>query len=253
VSARRTARRGSLAVLCVFGALGAGARAAGAQANVPPHAAQPAAWPERLSGATRATLDAVADSARRAGLPTAPLYAKAAEGVLKGADEARIVSAVRVLRRELAVVRTALGPTATVSELVAGASAVHAGVPATTLQVLAETRARASDAALRSRSLAVPLVVAADLALRGVPPEVAGASVTALIARGAPDAQFSLLWRGVEQDILAGRTPGSAAVARTRAIVETLDMRGIDDVRRRPPLDQSPSVDDADHVVTPGA
>jgi hypothetical protein len=241
VTARDVVRRRSLTVLCVLAVLGAGARAA---------VAQPTTWPERLSGAARATLDAVADSARRAGVPTSPLYAKAAEGVLKGADDARIVSAVRVLRRELTVVRGALGATATVSELVAGASAVHAGVPATTLQVLAETRARSSDATMRSRSLAVPLVVAADLALRGVPPEVAGASVTALIARGAPDAQFSLLWRGVEQDILAGQAPGSAAVARTRAIVRTLEVPGMEDTRRRPPLDQRPDVDE---IVPQGA
>ena len=39
-----------------------------------------------LSPALRAAVDRLADSARTAGVPVEPLYLKAAEGVLKGAD-----------------------------------------------------------------------------------------------------------------------------------------------------------------------
>jgi len=241
------ARRRLITALCALAACVVGVPAARAQEGVPPPASQPASWPPWLLGPTRAALEALADSARRAGLPAAPLYAKAAEGVLKGADDARIVSAVRTLRRELAAVRAVLGPAASVSELVAGASAVHAGVPAATLHALGEARARAPDAARRARSLAVPFVVAADLVLRGVSPDVAAASMTALLARGAPDAHFSQLWRGVEQDILAGHTPSAAAMARTRALVGTspVDVRPPDDgARRRPPGGAGPDAGD---------
>ena len=171
--------------------------------------------PERLQPATRAEVARLADSLRAAGLPWEPLYAKSAEGVLKGADDARILRAVRSLARELSAARSALGPSATSAEIVAGASALHAGVPSGDLRRLASSRALRSGAS----PLAVPLTVLADLVARRVPPGVATASVEALLSRGAPDEQFAVLRADVQRDILSGATPEAAA--RRRALIQS--------------------------------
>lgn len=176
--------------------------------------------PARLQPSARAAIERIVDSLKRAGLPVEPLHAKAAEGVLKGADDARIVSAVRSLARELGDARLALGEESTAAELVAGASALHAGVPADLLRQLRTAR----DAERLPRGgLAVPLVVLADLVTRRVPADTAAASVATLIARRAPDAELAALRASVEQDIVAGRSPGAALQTRTQALVRTLD------------------------------
>jgi hypothetical protein len=177
--------------------------------------------PERLSPPARASIERLADSLRGAGLPVQPLYAKAAEGVLKGADDTRIVAAIRTLARELGEARAALGVESDEAELIAGASALHAGALASTLRRLRESRGsrRAKGA------LAVPLVVLADLATRGIPPAVAGASLEALAARNASDDQFTALRAGIERDIEAGRPPVDATTARTRALLGSIQAR----------------------------
>jgi hypothetical protein len=185
---------------------------------VPALAAQPGArapaLPDRLGADTRAIIVRLADSLRAAALPWEPVYAKSAEGVLKGADDERILLAVRSLARKLAGSRDALGASASAAEIIAGASALHAGVPAQDLRRLAERRpARAGE------SLAVPLTVLADLVTRRVPPSVAAASVEALLRRGAPDERFSTLREDVERDILSGQPP--AAAARARALIQS--------------------------------
>jgi hypothetical protein len=171
--------------------------------------------PERLSVDTRASIRRLADSLRSAGVPVDPLYDKAAEGVLKNADDARILRAVRSLAGELAAARGALGPTASPADVLAGASAIHAGVPHDALRRLARARRSRGDGA----SLAVPLTVIADLVTRRVPAEVAIAAVEALVSRGMADDALSALRADVQRDILAGHAPAAAASARTRALV----------------------------------
>ena len=183
--------------------------------------AQQAVLPERLGSTTRASIERLADSLRGVGLPTQPLYAKAAEGVLKGADDSRIVAAVRTLARELGEARAALGDESNDAELIAGASALHAGSPPATLR-----RLRESGGTRRAKgTLAVPLVVLADLASRGIPATVAGASLEALAARNASDDQFTALRAAIERDIDAGRAPIDAANARTRALLGSIEAR----------------------------
>jgi hypothetical protein len=202
---------------------------------------QPATdWPARLQGATRAALAALADSARAAGLPVRPLYDKAAEGVLKRADDARIVGAVRALARDLGSARAVLGAAASPAELVAGVAAMRAGVQRDALAQLAAARsARASSAG--TASLAVTLTLVADLVGRGVPADDAARSVGALVARGLADAELSALWEGIRSDIAAGVAPRAAALERTRAVVEGLE--GPNRPRGRP----------VPRVVPPGA
>lgn len=170
--------------------------------------------PDKLQPATRAAIERVADSLRSAGLPDAPIYSKAAEGVLKGADDARILAVVRALARELGDARQALGSEASEADIVAGASALHAGVPAAELRRMRGRQPRGS-----STSLAVPLTVLADMITRGVPPNDATASVNALLARRVDDAEFQALRVGIEHDISAGRPPGAAAQAWTQRVL----------------------------------
>jgi hypothetical protein len=187
----------------------------------PAAGAQQSALPDRLGAPARVSIERLADSLRSVGLPTQPLYAKAAEGVLKGADDARIVAAIRTLARELGEARAVLGDESNDAELIAGASALHAGAPAGTLR-----RLRESGGSRRAKgTLAVPLVVLADLASRGIPGAVAGASLEALAARNASDDQFTALRAAIERDIEAGRAPVDAANARTRALLGSMEPR----------------------------
>src|SRR5258705_6809039 len=104
----------------------------------------------RLDAPTRAALAALVDSARAQGIPTEPLFEKMYEAVAKGADGPKIVAAVRSLTIEMASAHRALGTVASADEIKAGATAVHAGVPAVELgKMKKESKPR--------RSLTLPL------------------------------------------------------------------------------------------------
>ncbi len=177
--------------------------------------------PSQLSAPTRATLERLIDSARVAGLPVDPLYSKVREGVFRGADEPRVLAAVRRLTRDLADAYSALGDSAGAEEIAAGANALRAGVRPTDLSRLRESRGRRPD-----HPLTVALVVLADLATRGVPPAMAAASVNELVARNVSDGSLLSFRQNVERDLVGGRSAASALDARTKAM--------IDDDRRRP-------------------
>lgn len=156
---------------------------------------------------TRVAVEAVVDSARRAGLPIEPLVDKALEGVSKRAAGERIVAAVRNLAAHLAVARRALGPESSDAEVIAGASALHAGY---TVEALSALRARRGR-----RPLTVALAVLADLVARGVPRDTATAAVLALTERGVRDADLVAFQSGVERDIGHGAPPGESATVRS--------------------------------------
>ncbi|HVE79705.1 MAG TPA: hypothetical protein VNA89_12610 [Gemmatimonadaceae bacterium] len=156
---------------------------------------------------TRAAVEAVVESARRAGLPTEPLVDKALEGASKRAPSERIVAAVRNLAAHLEVARRALGPESSEAEVIAGASALHAGY---TVEALSALRARRGR-----RPLTVALAVLADLVARGVPRDTATAAVLALTERGVRDAELVAFQSGVERDITQGAPPGESATVRS--------------------------------------
>ena len=162
------------------------------------------------------------DSARARGLPTSAITSKAAEGVLKGADSARIVSAVRKLFDELDSARKTLGPGAPSAELVAAASALHAGVTPAQLAHVAQLGSGPG----KPERLVMPLVVLADLVARRVSTDVAVASLETLLARAAPDAEYATLRTAIERDIANGTSPDAAMRARSAAVVRTLDAKG---------------------------
>lgn len=187
---------------------------------------------DRLSTATQATLDRLIDSARVAGLPTAPLVDKIAEGTLKGADDERIVRAVRTLARELGSARAALGSSADVAVLGAAASALHAGVSESDLQRMAHAGGNPAPAALASA-----LVTLVDLVTKQVPVAPAARSIEDLLNHRATEGQFAVLRAEVGRDIAAGRSPEQSLLSRTTAQLRALDPASLDVMPRRPPVD----------------
>jgi len=181
----------------------------------------PTGLPQRLQPASRAVIERLADSLTRESLPTAPIYDKAAEGVLKGADDGRIIAAVRGLAQRLRDARTLLGAGAPEVELSAAASALHAGAPAATIKQMA----RARDERAAGGSLAVPLVVLANLLTDGVPSSIASESLTALVERGARDEELTALRWTVARDIDAGKSPPEAASGGTHRLLQTIEAR----------------------------
>lgn len=178
--------------------------------------------PSRLAPATRQAIINLGDSLRAVGLPDAPLYAKAAEGVLKGAADARILVVLRTLARELGDARSSLGNSANEAELVAGASALHVGASPAMLRQLREAHTGAGGA---PTSLATPLVALADLLARRVPASTAAAAIDSLVARGAPSDDFAALRAAVERDIDAGRAPEASVMQRTQGLLRNLEGR----------------------------
>jgi|SRR5690348_10507855 len=177
--------------------------------------------PAQLTPETRQSIARLGDSLRSLHLPDEPLYAKAAEGVLKGADDARILAVVRTLARELGDARASLGSGADDVELTAGASALHVGATPAMLRRLQEARPETGA----GHSLATALVALADLLTRKVPPTVAAAAIDSLVTRRAPVADFAALRAAVERDIEAGRTPEAAVTTRTQTLLRNIEGR----------------------------
>lgn len=147
---------------------------------------------DRLPAATAQAVQRIVDSVRPDSIPGEPLIRKALEGQSKGADSARIVSAVRALAGNLATARGALGVSAGETELVAGAAALRAGATAPSLAALRNLRKRGP--------LAVPLSVYADLLASGMPADRAWDAVRDLATRDVPDSEFLAL-----RDRMTGR------------------------------------------------
>lgn len=178
------------------------------------------------SPSLRERVERIADSAKAQRLPTEPLYSKAAEGVLKGADESRIVQAVSGLARDLRDARSALGAAAADAELVAAASVIHSGMDVPTLRKFFGKR----EGRPQGESFVMPLVVLSDLLARHVTQDVAMSSLSNLLEHGAKDAELTNLRRDIERDISGGQAPDVAARVRTDAALATAG-RGV----RRPP------------------
>lgn len=191
-------RRWELVAACV---IGAGAFAPRAAAQDPRLG--------RLDPMTRATVAALVDSAREAGLPTEALVQRALEGATKGAAGDVIAAAVRRLALDLNHARDALGPGAPAAELVAGAAALRAGASVPALVKLRQAR--------RAPPLIVPLAVLTDLVASGVPVDSAAAAVLVLEAR-INDADLLDFRRAVERDIALGAPPAAATAAAVVAI-----------------------------------
>lgn len=184
-----------------------------AAASTSAHAQSPA-LDGRLDARTRVSIQRLVDSAQAAGLPGEPLVLKALEGASKGADGARITLAVRRLAVTLGDARQALGPSSGAAEIVAGASALQAGVPGA---VLKDVRAARAD-----RPVGAALSVLTDLVVAGVPLEVARDAVLALVRGGATDEQLLSFQRQVGFDIQAGKPPLAAVSGARQSVPVTV-------------------------------
>ena len=168
----------------------------------------------RLAPAVEASVLAVVDSARAAGLPTSPLVARALEGASQQASGDAIVTEVRRLATSLSEARSALGASSRETEIVAGASALMAGVPADSL-----ARLRASRP---GTSLSISLVVLCDLVARGVPQPAASGAVLAAVRAGGTDTDLLRMREHVHDRIQHGTPPTGAA---QQGLRELLDRR----------------------------
>ena len=167
----------------------------------------------RLDAETAAAVAAVIEAAREKGLPTEPLIDRALEGAGRLAAGPRIVASVQSLAADLETVREALGAGSSPAELVAGASALSAGVRPDTLARLRAARPQ--------QSLVVPLVVLTDLVTRRVPIDTAGAAVLAATRAHVRDQELMRLRHRIDFDIRAGASPGKATIERTRNLIGT--------------------------------
>jgi hypothetical protein len=149
----------------------------------------------QVDAPTYASLHAVFDSARGAGLPAEPLVDKALEGAAKHAPGDRIVAVVRDLAARLAATRNALGGYGTPEELSAGTAALRAGISPATLAELRRVR--------HNEQVTIPLAVAAELVARGVRPDTASAQVLRLAAAGARDVDLAALPRQIPAPTIA--------------------------------------------------
>jgi hypothetical protein len=175
--------------------------------------------PPQLSAASRATLERIIESARVAGLPIDPLYSKVREGLFRSAQESVVITAVQRLSRALGDARDALGDGASPEEITAGANALRAGIRGADLTRLRDAR-RKTD-----HPLTVALVVLADLAARGIPPDMAASSINELVARNVSDGSLMSFRQNVERDLTGGRPPASVMDSRTRALIEDAERR----------------------------
>jgi hypothetical protein len=188
----------------------------------------------KLSPESRAAIQQVIDSARAAGLPVAPLSDKMYEGVLKGADDRRIVAAVQRLFHQLSEARDVLGSAKDPVLLGATASALQAGVsPSELRRIVTPVGGTTPD----PHVLAGALITVVDLVAKHIAPSTASASIAELVRRRATEQQFTALRGEVEQDIIDGRSPEAALASRTTAYVKVLDATTLPDrpLPRRPP------------------
>jgi hypothetical protein len=178
-----------------------------------------ASLPAGFEPATRVAIERVVDSARAAGLPVQPLYAKAAEGKLKQATDAQILAAVRGLAGRFRSLRADLGPGLDATAMTAAATALSAGIPVAAIRDMRDAAAGSRDAAA---DFAGALVTATDLVAQRVSPESAIAAVQSLLTRRATPEQFARLRTGVGEVIAGGRSPDLAARSTSEAIVRNL-------------------------------
>jgi len=166
----------------------------------------------RASAPLKAQVTAVADSVARAGLPVAPLVDKTLEGISKGADDNRIMIAVRGVANDLGVARRALGPSSD-NELAAAVAALRAGATPMGL-----TRLRQE---LPGRTLVVPLSVLASLIVDGAP---APSAIVAVVANAKQrnDSDLLAYGRSVSRDIAGGVAPLAAITVMRAAAPSTV-------------------------------
>ena len=178
-----------------------------------------AALPSGLDPQTRRAIELLMDSLRSTGLPVDPVIAKVAEGKLKQANDAQIISAARGLARRFREVQAAIGSPLDAPAMSAAATALSSGVamPAIVGLFYAAGTDRNADA-----DFTTALITLTDLVEQRVPASSAATAVQSLLARRAPPDQYARLRVEVRDEIAAGTPPEQAARGRSDAIVRGL-------------------------------
>lgn len=150
-------------------------------------------------------LSSLADQLAADGIPDEPLFNKALEGLAKRVPPDRLLPAVRAYGGRLGDARRALGPTAGVPLLVAGADALQRGVTQEALRALPSDRPRSP----------VAVLVLAELVESGVSPERAIEILRQAIEQQTQDARMLDITARVRRLIRDG-VPPQEAVDRVR-------------------------------------
>lgn len=164
---------------------------------------------DRLDRPTAAALGAFIDSVALTGIPAEPLVQRALQGAMKKAPGQRILGAVREYAVELRKSREGLGGSSRVPELIAGASAIHAGARPDDLRNLRRQS---------SANLTVALAVLTDLVASGVPVATAVHAIQVAQGKRASDSDMTTLRNNIVNDIRAGASPSVAAGVRARGL-----------------------------------
>lgn len=155
---------------------------------------------EALPPAVYADVAAVVAEMAAQGVPPAPLYNKALEGMVKGVPPARLVPGIRDYAGRLGQARMALGPQASVPLIMAGADALQRGVSVETLRSLPTDRPRSP----------VALLVLSELVESGVPADRAVAVLRQSIDARIRDQNMLRISARVRRLIRDGVPPGEA-------------------------------------------
>jgi hypothetical protein len=162
----------------------------------------------KLDPNSRFAVESMIDSARVTGLPWQILRGRALEGISKGVDSRKIVSAIRGRLTHLRDARAALGAVGD-DELAAAAELLESNK-------IKPEHLVPFRAGQRGRSPLFALTVLGDFVNRGMPRDEVLSAITRFWQGGASDADFMGLFRGVESDILQGLNPGAALQNRVR-------------------------------------
>jgi len=154
-------------------------------------------------------LTSLADELAVDGIPDEPLFNKALEGIAKRVPPDRLLPAVRAYGGRLGDARRALGPTAGIPLLVAGADALQRGVSQEALRALPSDRPRSP----------VALLVLAELVESGVPPDRAIAILRQAMEQQTQDARMLDIPARVRRLIRSG-VPPQEAIDRVRRTMQ---------------------------------
>jgi hypothetical protein len=167
----------------------------------------------RVSPEVVQLVSTLADSARRLGLPDAPLVDKALEGAAKVAAPERIVVAVQTVFGQLTLAANVIRSTGTSpgsQEIEAGVFALGAGLTGDDVAAVAQT-------ADGTHPVMAVLQVAGALAALGVPPAQTVGLVKAAVRSGLPLGDLTNLPAQVQAAAASGVPPAAAAAGLERA------------------------------------
>jgi hypothetical protein len=173
--------------------------------------AQDARLQARLDRPTVDSMNAILAHADALAIPREPLIQKALEGASKNATSALILNTVAAMSGRLALARHALGNAASEAELVAGASAIYAGVtPASLSQI---------GALHHDQSIAMPLVTLSYFIHEGVDHATALRWTENVVRKNVSPQELLRLQQSIEGDVRTGASPHAAAEARVEALL----------------------------------